>query len=305
MTHSHKQSTTLSGMNTTRSIESPTLSEDQSQSKCTEAVTLTHGTAVPPGWELGWAQIVGINHDLTEDTCAYRLATKEGRTSDAVGLYLAVADGVGGGAKGDVASQALVKHCMGVPERLLGDADSLTKWMRLAESVVQKALREVTFSPGATTLAAAWLDADGNGHLLRVGDSRLYRIWASGVVEALTADQTYNQVGETPPPNANGEDLARMIGTGFMGEPELKSLTLKPGEALLLCSDGLHRDLDTSAIAGLLQSHSTLEQACIAMAQTARALGSEDDITVLVARRLYPASGKMLGLWERFLRRVR
>lgn len=261
---------------------------------------LTHGVASSSGWKLSWAQIVGTRHRITEDACAYRIVSRSAAAeASSTGLYLAVADGVGGGARGDIASQALVKHCMAMPERLQSEAASVADWMRLAEGEVQRALRTVTFSPGAATVAAAWLDADGNGHIQRVGDARLYRVYVTGEVEALTADQTYSQVGETPPPGADGEDPARMVGTGFMGEPDLQSLSLQPGEALLLCSDGLHRGLDTMAIAGLLLDHATLEDACIGLAETARAAGSEDDISVLVARRRCSTAAKSSGFWTR------
>ncbi|MGZ8913829.1 MAG: PP2C family protein-serine/threonine phosphatase [Methylobacter sp.] len=265
----------------------------------------SHDMASPPGWEVSWAQRVGTRHRITEDALAYRavVAPTRGATCN-TGLYLAVADGVGGGARGDVASQALIQHCMALPKRLQGDATGLTEWMRLAEGEVQKALREVTFSPGAATLAAAWLDTDGNGHLLRVGDARLYRVSADGKVEALTADQSYDQVGETPPPGANGEDPARMVGTGFMGEPDLQALSLQPGEALLLCSDGLHRGLDTTAIAGLLQGYANLEDACLGLAEAARSAGSEDDISILVARRLCSTATQSSGFWARLWRRL-
>lgn len=265
-----------------------------------------HGSTSVQGWQLGWAQIAGTRHHITEDALAYRTvaASTLGATCN-TGLYLAVADGVGGGARGDVASQALIQHCMALPKRLQGDAAGLTEWMRLADGEVQKALRKVTFSPGASTLAAAWLTADGNGYLLRVGDARLYRVYADGKVEALTADQTYSQVGETPPPGADDEDPARMVGTGFMGKPDLQALSLHPGEALLLCSDGLHRGLNATAIANIMLCHTNLESVCISLVEAARAAGSEDDITVMVARRLCSTSAKQLGLWVRLWLRLR
>ncbi len=233
------------------------------------------------GWTVAWAQITGVHHSVCEDRLAHRVLKRE----NAGGLCLAVADGVGGGARGDVAAEALARHCVDVPAALIGKSDTLAQWMRMAEGQVQLRLREVTFSPGAATLVAAWLDADGKGHLMHVGDCRAYR-YGNGLLEVLTEDQTYTHIGEKPPEGVPTEAPARMVGTGCMGEPNLRPLSLSSGETLLLCSDGLHRDLETSKIAEtLLSTSKSLQTVCIALVNAARQAGSEDDITVQLARR--------------------
>lgn len=258
---------------------------------------LTHGSNSVPGWQLAWAQLLGSRHELTEDALGHRAVTLAQPAG--TGIYVVVADGVGGGARGDIAAQALVQHCLAVPEPLLTAAAHLTAWLRLAEAHVQKALRAVTFSPGAATLAAAWLNAEGEGYLLRVGDARLYHVDAEGQVSPLSDDQTYRNIGELPPPGASGDDPARMVGTGYMGEPELMPVHLNAFEAILLCSDGLHRGLTPTELATLLRHPDGLEAACLAMVQAARAAGSDDDISVLVARRK-----SKVGLWWRLLARL-
>jgi protein phosphatase len=261
---------------------------------------VAHGAVQTPGWDIAWAQIVGIHHRVTEDTCDYRLpADYPGR------LSLALADGVGGGARGDVASQALVQHCLALPDSALGDEAAMDGWLRQADAEVQRALRQVTFSPGAATLAAAWLQADGSGHCLRVGDARLYHFSAQGETRRQTQDQTYAHLGLAPPADASLDDPASMVGTGFMGEPELPPLCMAAGEWLLLCSDGLHRGIDAAGMAGHLLAHANLEEACIALAQAARAAGSEDDISLLVAKRLKANGVRQLDScsrwWHKFV----
>lgn len=247
------------------------------------------GQATEGGWSLAWAQLIGVHHlSLSEDSVAHRLIDLG---SDQHALSLAVADGVGGGARGDVASSVLAQHCTQAPDAVLGDSARLTKWMREAEDEVQRKLREVSFSPGASTVVAVWLLPDGSGHLVRVGDARAYCYDTSSdgasaqpVLRQLTKDQTYAYVQETPPEGGSPDDPARMVGTGFMGEPEIEPLYLKPGQTLLLCSDGLPRGLDTDGMGSILSASSNLAEAARNLAEEAFKRGSEDDITVLLAQ---------------------
>ncbi len=243
------------------------------------------------GWSVAWAQLIGVHHpSLNEDCVAHRMTAL---TPDGCALSLAVADGVGGGARGDVASSALAAHCTQAPRALLGDAEGLTGWMRKAEGEVQLKLREVSFSPGAATLAAAWLMPDGTGHLMRVGDARAYRYGNTGhgatpdlpSLIPLTTDQTFASVQETPPEGGRQDDPARMIGTGFMGEPEIEQLRLTAGETLLMCTDGLHAGLETAQMGHILDTTNDLAVAARKLAISAREHGSSDDISVLLVQR--------------------
>lgn len=275
----------------TSSTETP---PDTSTSLSTAAADLRvaqcGGTQVP-GWRLGWAQVVGVHHPrYTEDSLAHASRPPAGGGEGAAQpLWLAVADGVGGGSHSEIAAAALVHHCTDMPHELLGHADAMARWMSLAEAQVQLKLREVSLAPGAATLAAAWLAApdgpaaEAQGHLLRVGDARLYR-FDGRQVQALTQDQTYTAVGEPLPSGATPDDPARMVGTGYMGEPELVPLQLAAGHTLVLCSDGLHRGLEPEPMAALLHDCADLELAAWRLAAAARQNGSEDDITVLLAQ---------------------
>jgi serine/threonine protein phosphatase PrpC len=253
-----------------------------------------------PGWQLGWAQVIGRHHPrITEDTVSHRSSVlPDQRFGGTRALCLAVADGVGGGSRGEVASAALAAHSVALPDELLGRADAIAQWMQLAEGQVQIKLRDVSNSPGASTLAAAWLRpvdhelvrSDGGakvrvgvqGHIMRVGDARLYRFDGNSV-QPLTSDQTYASVGEIAPEGASQDDPARMVGTGFMGEPELVPVHLADGHTLLLCSDGLHRGLTAEQMAKLLREGGDLSMCALRLAQSARLGGSDDDITVLLA----------------------
>lgn len=247
--------------------------------------TVRSGTQDVPGWRIAWAQVTGVRHAQCEDRIAIRPLRARAQ-GDAV--FLAVADGVGGGARGDIAAQALAEHAVDLPAAALGDAGQIADWMRRAEDRVRSALHAVTFAPGAATLAAAWLRSDGNGHLLRIGDARAYYLDDQHAV-ALTEDQTYEQRGEAPDEGASADDCACMVGTGHMGEPEVQPLALPLAASLLLCSDGLHRGLTAGELHAALAPASgevaPLAAVAARLATAARAAGSNDDISLVIAQR--------------------
>lgn len=258
----------------------------------------TGGEARLDGWQLAWAQIAGSGHAVLEDRLAHRAVHFRGDRCPA--LFCALADGVGSGARGDVAAEALVDYSLALHGADYLRPAAVLSHMLGAEACVQEALREVSFAPGAATLAAAWLGSDGRGLIQRVGDCRLYRL-GTARIERLTDDQTYAQSGETPPEGSAPDDLAHMVGTGYMGPPQLQPIALAVDSHLLLCSDGLHRGLADQelhavfygALAGADDhlSAAVARELCLA----ARCAGSQDDISALVARRLPPPA----GFWRR------
>lgn len=218
---------------------------------------------------MGWAQGVGRYHEVCEDVLGYR---RHGG-----GIRLALADGVGGGVGAAAAARAIVRRLLGAaPEAAQHIARTLAK----AEDDIQRDPERQ--GPGAATLAAAWLDRRGRGLVTRIGDARIYHVQSERLT-ALLADQTYAWANEPPPSHAGPDDPARMVGTGCIGQVEAPELTLAAGEGLLLCSDGLHRALDAALAAQLLAAGHAPEHVAFALASAARAAGSEDDISVLIA----------------------
>ena len=170
---------------------------------------------------------------------------------------------------------------------------------------VEQAIARHTGRAGASTLAAAWLGSDGAGWLTHLGDVRAYRI-AAGAAEPhrLTIDHTYVNLKEEPPPYVPLENPARMAGNGIAGTPPLQAFQLDVGQALLLCTDGLHGFVTDAQINEVLVRNATATQAneanqpgklmqpraAMAMARRLVRLavkqGSDDDIAVLLLWRL-------------------
>jgi protein phosphatase len=249
---------------------------------------LVSGCQELAGWEVAWAQLQGTQHQQNEDSVGFRLLNVDGEVSHS-GTWIAVgvADGVGGGACGDVASRVLIDYCLAIPPVSLNDIDSVRTYMATADSHLQAALRQVTTRPGASMLAAAWLHTQtGRAYTMRVGDARLYRIVPDPVtVEQLTVDQNYAQLGEPAPPDHSPLEPARMVGTGVMGSPEVMLAHVTKGDTLLLCTDGFYWGLSEADIAGKYQRPS-LRAACSQLVLKSRNGGSSDDISVLAIRRV-------------------
>lgn len=253
-------------------------------------VVLSSGAHQAGNWHLAWAQIVGTRHRHSEDSLGVcwqgQLPGQVGQGRDEP-ITLALADGVGGGARGDLASHALVHHCLDLTstrEAMPTQAD-LAHRLALADSAVNRALVTATTKPGAATLAAAWLDKAGQGWICRVGDARLSVLDAiTGELSPLLADQNYANLGETPPCPDDLRAPARMVGAGLIGVPEIVPFSLRSGETLVLSSDGLHEWLSAKDAVQIASGKLPLIELAKAMAHQARHNGSDDDISVLLAR---------------------
>lgn len=205
--------------------------------------------------------------------------------------FFGVADGVGGGAHGEVASRAALAHCAGLDQSRRSDPDALRAHVRKADAVVRQALAEVSDQAGATTLVGVWLTG-WRGHIVHVGDARASRLRFRGGkarLEVLTRDQTYGELDEAPPPGGSAGDPARMIGVGAVGDPPAARLRLGRGDILLLSSDGLHRYAEPWEIEAAATDWQAEGAPLRALANRLESLalgkGSPDDITILLVRR--------------------
>jgi protein phosphatase len=139
-----------------------------------------------------------------------------------------------------------------------------------------------------TTLTGFWQwMPDGPLAVFHVGDSRLYR-YRDGELAILTRDQTlYQQALEAgvcdalPPRNL----LLQAIGPTAAVAPDVRVCALQRGDLYLLCSDGLYGNTPHGAIAQALERASarSLDACCEALVALAKAHGSRDNITAVLA----------------------
>ncbi len=209
-------------------------------------------------------------------------------------VLLAVADGMGGAAGGEIASAHAVDELLrvvreaGTPEN---DAQTLMEAIAAANrAVFNHARRDPALQGMGTTMVAALI----RGRTLvvgHVGDSRAYLI-RSGSIHRLTADHSWvaEQVrrGELTEEEAATSSfrniLTRSVGVNERVEPELSApQALEPGDIILLCSDGLHGVVDDATIARVARTAEP-EEAAHRLVDLANERGGPDNITVVIAR---------------------
>lgn len=188
-------------------------------------------------------------------------------------LLLAVADGVGGSAGGEVAADAavvaLADRFFDAPrERTL--EDRLTDAIRDANTAVLKAAESSGNTQAASTLVAAVVRRD---HLVvaNLGDSRAYLV-RDGAPRQLTEDHS----GDLQ------HAITRFVGDPRGVQPDVYVEELRPADRLVLCSDGLTRHVSADEIGEVVAATADLESAAAALVDMANARGGEDNVTVVL-----------------------
>ena len=200
----------------------------------------------------------------------------------------AVADGMGGHAAGEVASELAV-DILAESAPGICDADSLIEAVRTINRSIIAAAEAGTGRPGmGTTLTSAVID--GTRLLIaQVGDSRAYLLH-NGKLQQLTRDHSY--VGEllagghiSPDEAAQHPKrsvITRALGSDPKTEADIYELEAVVGDRLLLCSDGLYGMVSDEEITSILLANPDPQSACDELTIAAREGGGLDNITSIV-----------------------
>ena len=206
----------------------------------------------------------------------------------------AIADGVGGAAGGEVASQAMIGVLMHLEkcrlERTLEeDLAATIAWGNDRIGFLAACRPELTGM--STTLTAVALADDGAYAIANVGDSRTYLL-RDGRLTRLTRDDSLVQAlidrGALTEAEARRHPQRSLVLEALDGtpprEPRLVAhVAARPGDRLLLCSDGLSDALDDDAIAADLRREPAPGRCADALVAHALAAGARDNVTVVVA----------------------
>lgn len=247
-------------------------------------------------WSSAAATHVGRRREHNEDALL---------ADDSLGLFI-VADGVGGQAKGEIASAEAVSQVAGwvrehlpqIDAALDEGGDGIGRVRRLLESGIQAACYMVfglaeqdPEKKGMSTTLSLLLVRNGRGFVAQVGDSRVYQL-RDGAVTQMTEDHTLinhkikqGLLTKEEARTATGRNvITRAVGHKDYVQVDTLDFALAPGDRYLLCSDGLHGYLDEfdeveDLMIGEPLSHAAAE--CIAFANEQ---GGKDNVTaVLVA----------------------
>ena len=214
---------------------------------------------------------------------------------DPDGRFFIVADGMGGHAGGQEASAMATKTvAQHLHDRWDSEVDSVQLLTTAIEgannAIVDEQMAKPSLADMGTTVVVVMFRGDRwwRGH---VGDSRIYR-WHEEALEQLTADHTW--VARAVLAGDMTQEQARLhpwrhVLMQCLGRPELESVEVyafevEPGDAMLLCSDGLTEELSDSNIAGRLASQHSLEDVAAELVAGAKAAGGRDNITVVLVQ---------------------
>jgi len=234
-----------------------------------------------PGLRCAAASDVGLREQNEDAYVAGRIGEYD---------LFAVADGVGGHARGEVASRMAIR----VFEETAGELLSRLKPAAVLERAFERAnaaiytYNQENRSNAATTLSAAIVDPSGECWIGTVGDSRTQIITPSSVWQ--TRDQSYVQglvdAGLLSPAEAMrhpGKNiLTQALGLAARLQVEINRQDIA-GATLVISSDGLHDYVPASVIQEIVLGNEPPE-ACRRLIEAAKDAASTDNITVIVAR---------------------
>lgn len=226
------------------------------------------------------------------------------RLADEAGYLMLVADGMGGAAAGEQASELAIEsvECfalntlkwflsMNCDERgpLI---DELRRAIDRADrEVIKRADRDPALAGMGTTLTVGY-SLGSDLFIVHAGDCRAYLLRA-GAFKQITHDHTLAQLlvdAGSLTPEAAKTDRRRNVVTNVIGGPrpgvhtEIHKVSLADNDVLLLCSDGLTEAVDDLRIAQILESNADSKTAARLLIDEAIHGGGPDNVTVVVAR---------------------
>lgn len=204
---------------------------------------------------------------------------------------LAVADGMGGMAAGDVASNIVIAAMAPLDEDVPGDAmlDALRSSVEVANQQLRSAVETNPQMEGMGTTLTALLFSGSRVGLVHIGDSRAYLL-RDGEFTQITKDDTYVQMlvdeGRISAEEASSHPQRSLLTRAMDGrdiEPEYSVRQVLAGDRYLICSDGLSGVVSSETIGDTTREYTDPQQCVERLVALALRGGGPDNITVIVA----------------------
>jgi len=237
----------------------------------------THGAHVT----LGWAALSdkGYRRAVNEDSALARSP------------LFAVADGMGGHTAGDFASAAVVTRLAEQVGEDFIESSQLSDALRAAVDDMGRGVGQTDLGTGTTVTGIALSMVDGAPCWLvyNIGDSRTYQL-LDGVLTQLTVDHSIVQelldAGAITPAEAevhpHSNVITRAVGFNEDPVPDFSYIPVVAGARLLVCSDGLTKELTEHGIRHFLVEGETALDAAGSLMDAALGNGGRDNVTVIV-----------------------
>ena len=245
---------------------------------------------------LRWGALSDKGREREENEDSYWIEAEEG-------LFV-VSDGMGGHRGGSVASQIVTEDLPVMIENALGKLRSnrprsVRRVFKRAVIEQSRQLRmesvsETGYKGMGATLVVALL-RQGRVYVGNLGDSRVYRLREGKLVQLSRDHSVVSELleeGKIEPAEVEGHEaegeITRYVGMEEEEEavPHVRSLAIRRGERLLLCTDGLTDMVDEEHISEILSSEENCQVACERLVKSANEAGGHDNITVVVIDKL-------------------
>jgi len=250
------------------------------------------GSAAPGPLRFDVAAVTDCGLVRTENQDSYLMNREE--------FFLAVADGMGGGVGGALASAWIKEEFVNLlasPSASFRERVARTSAaLEMANARIRAYMKERGIKMMGSTAAVLLADPirPARGVIAHVGDSRIYR-WRKGAGTLLTRDHTVgSEIGRALVDNAQAAAvksrsnplshiLTRAVGTGFKVRPDWRKIDLHAGDRYLLCTDGVHDVLSDAQVSARLGRAKNPADAVTAFARDVIAGGAPDNYTLICA----------------------
>lgn len=208
------------------------------------------------------------------------------------GAFYGLADGMGGHAAGQIASEIALKTVIRAyyADKSIIVEESLRASVQYANGLIHDLANAIVERKGMGTTLTALVIRGEEAYIAQVGDSRCYRL-RNGSIEQLTNDHSWVneqiQRGAITAREAESSPfknvITRSIGNARSVEIDIFSDTIEIGDQYLLCSDGLSNEVDQKEMKQAMENGSP-SQAAWDLIELARERGGRDNCTVLILK---------------------
>lgn len=230
--------------------------------------------------ELSWFGLtdVGRRRDTNQDSYV------------ALPPIFAVADGMGGHSAGEIASAAVVRRLAELGGNTSVGESDIDEMLSDAVDDIELDAGETELGAG-TTVTGVCISAEDEPtwKVFNIGDSRVYQYF-KGALSQITVDHSVVQhlidtgaiTEEEAEVHPHANVITRAVGFNEAPIPDYTALALIPGQRLLICSDGLTKELTDIGIQHFLATQPTAEEAARTLVQQAVENAGRDNVTVIV-----------------------
>ncbi|NMN98160.1 PP2C family protein-serine/threonine phosphatase [Antrihabitans stalactiti] len=229
-----------------------------------------------------------LNWGVATDVGSVRSANQDSYCTDPP--VFVVADGMGGQSAGDIASREAVAAMAGLAGRVPVTGDMLTSSLAEARERISKI--EVDGRPPGTTLSGVIVtvqDSVPYWMVVNIGDSRTYRLDAGGFAQVTvdhSAIQELIDSGDINPSSANFHPIRNIVTRAILPKTDYPAdvwlLPMVAGDRILVCSDGLTKEIEDGGIEEVLRTIEDPQAAADELVRTAIEAGGHDNVTVVI-----------------------